>query len=183
MFRVIFNTLLIVTAVTLFLIFTRPQYDSLSKLRSTLSSRNDVVNNSGALKDELRKKQAAKSSIDINLIDRLNKIVPADVDSVFLIIEVDDLARRYGMSLKSPRFSSKDVVSDTRGFQTIDTKPYNVFTFEFVVDGSYDNFMEFLRDVERNMRLFDVTAVSFMTPEKGNTISFRVSLNTYWLKK
>jgi len=183
MFRVVFNSLLILTAIILFFVFTKPQYEtSLAALREENSVREKAVQDSEALKRQLSKLQAEQSEIDPRDDERLRKILPDSVDPVYLIIEINSIANRYGMSVKSPKFTSKDIGRGGHGLQSLDTKPQGTFAFEFVVEGSYFNFVPFLKDLERNLRLLDITQVDFDVAEKGDTFVFRVLLNTYWLK-
>jgi hypothetical protein len=57
---------------------------------------------------------------------------------------------------------------------------------EFVIEGRYDTFLAFLRDLELNLRLVDIKAISFQVPTQatfGSDIySYTLKVETYWLK-
>ena len=73
--------------------------------------------------------------------------------------------------------------------------PYGIFPIEFVVDGNYDTFLAFLKDLEHNLRLVDIKSVSFVVPSAAatsavssgvttnpNIYSYTLKIETYWLK-
>ena len=62
-----------------------------------------------------------------------------------------------------------------------DNSPYGTMTLKFTVNSSYGNFINFLQDLENNLRLLDITEISFNTTDSG-FYDFNVSFNTYWLK-
>ena len=50
------------------------------------------------------------------------------------------------------------------------------------VTASYDNFIAFLKDLEKSLRLVDVVSLTFTAPESSPTYDFTIGLKTYWLK-
>ncbi len=126
--------------------------------------------------------------------ERLEKLLPDHIDSVRLIIEVNNIASTYGMTLKNigltdsdlaqksstaltPALSGALITDGTIGPQEKHVKPVGL---KFNVSGSYDNFRAFLKDLESNLRLVDVVAVTFSAGKEGLP-DYSVTVSTYRL--
>lgn len=75
-----------------------------------------------------------------------------------------------------------------RAATTDDNKDYEAFELEFSVEGSYDDFVAFMKLMERSLRLIDINTISFTpgTSEKDkkytDTYRYLFRINTYRLK-
>jgi Tfp pilus assembly protein PilO len=83
--------------------------------------------------------------------------------------------------------ADQQVKSDSASTQ-VAQKPYGEFTLSFTTTGQYKNFLSFISDLEQNLRLVDISAVEFKLSEGaergvGDSLSYKVTLKTYWLKK
>lgn len=128
---------------------------------------------------DYRKQKLQEDILQISEADRtrLAKMLPSTVDSVRLIIELDGIAARYGLSLKNV------VVGKVETKQALgSTNPFGVVTVSFDVASGYSTFLNFLRDLERNQRIADVERLAVKTDEKSNIYNYSVTLKTYWLK-
>jgi Tfp pilus assembly protein PilO len=52
----------------------------------------------------------------------------------------------------------------------------------FKVDSDYETFVSFLQDVEKSLRIVDVTDLTFTAPDKSTNYDFGITIKTYWLK-
>lgn len=115
-------------------------------------------------------------------VERLEKMIPNNVDNVRLIIEIDTLAKKYTngirnikvAELKAPTSASERARRSESTFETIN--------LSFSVQMTYDQFTMFLKDLESNLRLADVTSLSFIPVDTGSIYEFNISMKTYWLK-
>ena len=93
----------------------------------------------------------------------------------------------YGLAIKGIALDQSSVSggqTNTAPVQTAASKQgYNSVNVSFNVTASYENFLIFIKGLERNLRLVDITSISF-TPssDKGDVYNFHVALKTYWLK-
>lgn len=134
--------------------------------------------------------------------DRLDKMVPSTVDNIRLIIDLNSVAVRHGLSLKNIRA----VAASTRGDQparpvggvragpsasgltaasnlpAISTPILDNVDVSFTVTAPYQQFVSFLQDLEANLRIMDVTHLTVSTADSG-LYSFQVGLRTYWLRQ
>lgn len=123
--------------------------------------------------------------------DRLDKMLPSTVDNIRLIIDLNGVAVRDGLTLHdisaaAPDNQSTAAVGNVNpnassaagvGNPTLDT--VNV---SFSVTSSYQQFISFLQDLEANLRIMDVKHLTLSAADNGQ-YTFQVTLNTYWLRQ
>ncbi len=120
----------------------------------------------------------------IPVVDRenLEKLLPDHIDSVRLIIDVNNIASQYSMTLKN--ISLTEVGAASASAKTLAIGPeedqFKSVGLKFGVSGSYDAFRSFVRDLERSLRLVDIDTVSFNAQE--DSYEYAVTISTYRLK-
>jgi len=193
--------ILIGIGLAVFFVFTNPIYSDIGLLRITMASYNEALNNSKALENERDKLTAKYNSIDPDNLEKIKKLLPENIDNIRLILEIEQIAAPYGMVLKDVKYSTTGdkengknaplptgavqgggVVSSTR-------KDYGVWDLEFSTTGTYNNFLNFTRDLESNLRMVDISSVQFTSNVGGGAGSlvpdvykYTFSIKTYWLK-
>lgn len=204
MTRFITPIILIGIAVTVFFLFTNPIYTSSNRaapgiveLRAQASSFDEALSNSKALENERDKLTAKYNSINPTDLANLQKLLPNNVDNIRLILEIGQIAAPYNMVLKDVKYNAKENTS-TAAENTIQgggnlkeaPKDYGIFDLEFSTSGTYNNFISFTRDLERNLRIVDISSISFSSSGTGGAGSTKASdvytynfkIKTYWLK-
>ncbi len=168
---------LLIASAGLFFGYVDGQFSAYKTKSAELAQYEDALDKAAKLdykKEELRTAANAISEADRT---RLSKMLPSTVDSVRLIIELDGIAARYGLSLKNV------VINKTDNKQVLGTSnPFGVLSMSFDVNAGYSTFLNFLRDLERNQRIADIESLSVKTDDKTNLYTYSVSLKTYWLK-
>jgi len=116
---------------------------------------------------------------------RLQKLLPDTVDNVRLIIDMDEIAKRYGLTIGNVRLDetkvTKSGAKDSTATITGGESGYGTIPMGFSVTADYDTFLSFLEDLETSLRIIDITNIG-LKPGANNIYSFDVSLKTYWLK-
>jgi len=120
--------------------------------------------------------------------------LPDHVDNVRLILDLDNLAGRFGLSLQNVDVSSsesKNTKAQTVGAIGTSNQKYDSLTLSFGTRATYKTFVDFLRDLESSLRIVDLVSLSIApetaaTPTKGQSsepqYSYKITLRTYWLK-
>lgn len=172
----------VIVAIGLFFGYIDPTYQQVKDLRAEELRFDDALERSREL-EQVRDQLLAKyNSFPSESLERLQKLLPDNVDNVRLILDLDSIASAYGMRVR-------DVSIDRSGGQQLPQAgasgatlaPYNSFNISFSVAGSYEDFLMFLQDLERSLRLVDVVSVSFENTPTG-VYDFHVRLRTYWLE-
>lgn len=197
--KYIFPTILILIAGGIYFTFTQGQIEKLSSLRATNAAYEKAVENATELVKRRDQVIAAYNSISPDNIDRLDKILPEEVDIVRLIIDVRTLFGRRGVTINAiqtehdstvvkkentarPNLSA-DVVADAplETDNTADAVEPVAVSFEFVT--TYPVFVQLLKDMESSLRVVDVSKVEMEPDEDQNKIKFTLELRTYWIRQ
>jgi Tfp pilus assembly protein PilO len=134
--------------------------------------------------NELRKKRDSlvqtRGEIDPVDLEKLEKLLPDNIDNIKLVIDMNRIAQNHTLTLKNIRLETA-VKSDTPDKLGQDNKKYGTVGLTFSVSSSYENFQNFLADLERSLRLVDITELSVTSNDTG-VYDFSVGMKTYWLK-
>ncbi len=170
---------LIVAAFGLFFGYVSPTYTKLAALKAEASNYDQALQKSKDLlsaRDVLVTKYNEKFTADDLL--RLERLVPDTVDNVRLVLDIDNIAARYGMVIKNVR-----VAAETEDKKNLgpDDGIFGSITLSFSVNTNYNNFVQFIRDLENSLRLVDVIGVSFKATD-STVNDYEITIRTYWLK-
>ncbi|MFA6353345.1 MAG: hypothetical protein WCW93_00185 [Candidatus Paceibacterota bacterium] len=187
---------LIGIAVALFFLFTNPIYNEISELNLNVASYNGALDNSKMFENKRDKLTAQYNAIDPDNLTKLQKLLPENVDNVRLILEIGQIALPYGMVLKDVKYNA--IRADTtkenvvQGGAVATPKDYGIFDLEFSTAGTYDNFINFTKDLESNLRIVDISSIVFSSntgnidnnPKVNSTevYKYNFKIKTYWLK-
>lgn len=178
--------ILIILAIGIYFTFTSNKLDELKEIRAVNSEYQQAINNAERLVKVRDSVLAAYNNISETDKDRLNKLVPDNVDNVRLIIDVkDDIAAAHGLSLKNIKTSSPDMQQQQptgTNTEAGNTSKYGMVTLSFSVTTSYQIFMDFLKDLEASLRIMDISKLTVAINETGG-YDFGVEVKTYWLKQ
>ena len=190
--------ILIGISITIFFVFTNPMYIGVGLQQAQLESYNEALDNSKALENKRDLLTAKENSIDRNDLMKLEKLLPNNIDNIRLILEIGQIALPYGMVLKDVKYSSTDADTSKPTALGIGggvvaktpNKEYGVWDLEFSTVGSYNNFLNFTKDLENNLRIVDISSISFASdvnsgPSAGTSAAsytYHFKIKTYWLK-
>ncbi|MFQ5540901.1 MAG: type 4a pilus biogenesis protein PilO [Candidatus Paceibacteria bacterium] len=172
--------LFIIIAGGIFFGFIDPAFDRVQALRAEEAKFDQALTRSRELqevRDQLLSRYNTFSPADI---ERLERLLPDNVDNVRMVLDFDALASQYGMRLRNIALSTDEGRAE-RGQVGASGEAYQSVVLSFSVTGSYDAFRSFLEDLEQSLRLVDVSAISFSAAQSG-LYDYSVSVKTYWLK-
>jgi Tfp pilus assembly protein PilO len=176
----IIATILLVSSIAIFFGYINSEYAHIGDQRAQAAQYDLALNNATELRterDNLLKKYNNFNPADVA---RITSLLPDGVDNVKLVLDINDVASRYGMNIKDIKIDQSDDSQSSSQFGPSNT-PYGSLALSFTITSSYENFLLFLQDLEKNLRLVDLTGLSF-TANKDSTYDFNVTLQTYWLK-
>lgn len=188
MMRLIFNAVLLLASAAIVFVYVKPTYEDPATGIVTLQEKKAVLLKARQDLDKLKVRQtafvAARNEMPQNELDKLERLLPREINPVLFVMELDTIARSQGMSLKNIKFTdTKKEGTPTTGTPTVVTKkPYETFTLSFDVTGSYQNFTTFLRQVERGLRVTDITSINLIANDKVDVYQYTVKAQTYWMK-
>jgi Tfp pilus assembly protein PilO len=177
-----------------FVLYVNPAYQELNALKVQKAEYDEALNNSKILQTIRGTLSDKYKSFNPNDLARLEKLLPDNVDNIKLILEIQRIASTYGMTLQNVKFDTDTVANQTAnqaGFVTSGAalaaapkKDYGTFDLEFSTSGSYGNFVNFLADLERSLRIVDVKSVTFTSTVAAgsDTYKYDFKITTYWFK-
>lgn len=172
---------LLLLSVGLFYTFTSVQYREVQSLQAMADEYRNVLRNVSSiieLRDSLLVTYEALPKAEI---DRLNKLLPDNIDTVRLALDLDGMASRYGISIRSIQ-----TTTGASGDANLVVLPeyasaYERATVSLSFISNYDNFLRILADIEKNLRVMDIRSIAFQTNDSG-LYDYQISVETYWLK-
>lgn len=174
---------LIIVSIAVFFGFVDPRYKEISESKKLEAQYEEALSKSRELQEIKANLLSEYNAFRPEDVAKLEKMLPDNIDNVRLIIEIDNVAKKYGLSVKN--LIVRDDVALTTGTSKKqigpDTRDYSSVTLEFSVGTSYNTFLRFLRDLEQSLRLVDVVSVNFRA-EGSDFDDYRVAIRTYWLK-
>ena len=148
-------------------------------LKSELTKYDDILQSSTKIVSQRDQLVAKRNTISSSDEAKLERLLPSNIDNIRLIIEISDIAQNRNLVAKNISVGGMtQTTSDTIGQSS---SPYGTLSMTFTVNSSYNNFLNLLQDLENNLRLLDITNISFSATDNG-FYDFTVTLNTYWLK-
>lgn len=179
MIRSALPIILILASVGLFYTFIDPTYQDTKVLLEQEAKFDEALDKSRELlsiRDTLLAKRNAFTEFDL---ERLNKLLPDHVDNVRLAFDLDGIASKYNMRVKNIQISEQ--AGRQGGGVGPDSNPFDSVALSFSVAASYEDLLSFLRDLEKSLRIVDVSVLSFSSPS-GDLYEYQVDLTTYWLR-
>ena len=195
MIRFIMPAILIGISITVFFVFANPIYSEISTMKTEVGSYEEALTNSKALEDERDKLTAKYNAINPDDLIKIKKLLPENADNIRLILEIEQIAKPYGMVLKDVKYSAikknvgPDAVEEVPLEEGGVVKDYGIWDLEFSTTGTYDNFINFTKELENNLRIVDISSIKFSsdsvttsggTPSENYKYDFKIK--TYWLK-
>lgn len=188
MMRLIFNAVLLLASAAIIFVYVKPTYEDPVSGIVTLQDKKDVLLKARQDLDKLKVRQtafvAARNEMPQSELDKLEKLLPKEINPVLFVMELDTIARDQGMSLKNIKFTDtkKETTPGTGVPSAAAKKPYETFTLSFDVTGPYANFTTFLKQIEQGLRVTDITSVNLIANDKVDVYQYTVKAQTYWMK-
>ncbi len=154
------------------------QVNSLNQEKNKYEEALETVRNIENRKNELLRQYNNISEQDKK---RIESVLPNSLDLIKLVSEIDSVASRYGISINNISSSNQ---SDSIGNSVKDAKSVREFQsaiIGFSFDATYEKFLIFIDDLEKNLRVMDLRSLKLETKE--NNFSYKVEFEVYWLNK
>ena len=197
--RNIISVILIVLAVGIFFTFTQERFAEFASIESVNAGYLTAINNSVDLIKTRDQVLTEYNSISDEDKARLNTLLPDNVDNVRLIIDVNAIAARHGISLKGLSAATGNSTSGSTQSTTApapaptlssgssdlsastNTATTGTVSLSFNFSSSYANAVAFLKDLEASLRILDTSHLTLTTNSQAGGYDFSVQLTTYWL--
>ncbi len=174
--------ILLGAAAGLFVLYSDPAYQGSKALAMQSNSYDEALNTSQELRKLRDQLIARRNTFKQDDLTKLQRMLPDNVDNIRLIIDINGIAARHGLSLKGVELGTISDSANGRSPLAVGASGDEVgsVTLEFTIGATYDEFLVFLQDIEHSLRLIDIENLSFdVTTTDKNDYNFMV--RTYWL--
>ena len=194
MTKYILPIILIGISVALILGFANPLYTDIKEIRVLSASYDEALGNSKALEAERDKLTAKYNTLDPENIDKLEKLMPDNIDNIRTILEIEKVGSMFGMTLNDVKYDTLDTKSGEsateKASQASSAKgSYGVWNMSFSTEGTYESLIRLLGGLESNLRLIDISSIDFssegvsgLDPDVPISYKYQFNIKTYWLK-
>jgi Tfp pilus assembly protein PilO len=186
----------ILLAGAIFFVYTQPTYDKSKAIQSQIQGYNEALKKAAELQTLKQQLLARYNAFNPTDIERLQKLLPDHVDNIRLILDMDNIAVRRGLTLSNVDISGNDSSAENKtviGTLGASARKYESLSISFSTSGTYSDLKKFLGDLESSLRIVDMTSLSITpggvlttAPRPGEPIepafTFGIGLRTYWLK-
>lgn len=182
MTRLAFPIILILLSAGLFFGFIDPTYNDIQKILQEEAKFDQALDKSKELQEVRDRLLSRYNTFSTNDLSRLTKLLPDNVDNVRLVLDIDNIASVYGIRVKNVAISK--ALDSQAGVIGPKKKPYDSVILSFSITSSYENLIQFIKDIERSLRIVDVTEISLIPSKTGeeNLYEYNIGIKTYWLK-
>ena len=195
MIRLITAIITAVIAGGIFFFYTQPAYDIVRADQAQIDQYNQALDKAAQLQQLKQTLLSRYNAFDSGSLDHLQKLLPDHVDNIGLILELDNLAGRYGLALQNVDVSTPSTqapsAKSTVGSLGDANRAYSSLTLTFSTQGSYDSFVQFLSDLQSSLRIVDIVSLTVSPASTGSgahagatqpLYTYQITLRTYWLK-
>lgn len=183
--RTVLPILLIILAIGLFAVYTNPAYQNtggIKDLQAQAAEYDQALSQSSDLRSARDQLLAKRNTFSTDDVRKLERILPDNVDNIRLIIDIQNIAARYGLQVKNVALGATSADAQNQPL-SVGTGNQSIGTVDlgFAVNATYENFLAFLNDLERSVRVVDVESIGF-TAGSGDLNTYTLQIKTYWLR-
>jgi hypothetical protein len=132
----------------------------------------------GKASDEIKAISDQHEKFPVDGPRRLAVLLPSSFDPIRTLIDLNALALRHGISVRTPSVSSNDTQSTTAAPSTEKGKVV-AHTVSFTTTATLKVFREFVTDIEHSLALRDISKISFSrsgTGDSGTSVNPELSV-------
>ncbi len=173
-------------AVGIFFGYVRPTWNGeIAMYKEQIASYDAALDAAARFTDKQAELEQARNQLPPDQLARLEAFLPDSVDNVQLILDLNALATRAGLTLSN--FETGEAVNDANeeesggeaGFTR--SSPIDSLTLSVSASGTYNAFRSFMAGVEQSLRPLDVVALTVEDSDTG-VYTYEMTLKFYWLR-
>ena len=181
--KYILPTILIAASISLFIFYIDPTYKEVKDLKEVESQYSVALTKSFELREVRDGLLQRYNSFSESDLERIEKMVPNNVDNVRLVMDIDSMAAEYGSTLRDVVMSVSSEEEGTTRLNIAEAKDYDFVNLQFSILATYENFVSFVTDLKDSLRLVDIVSLSFKpTAQNPSVYKFNFTIKTYYLK-
>lgn len=183
--------ILILLAIGSFFTIIDPQWAQVQDLLDEKEANSQLLGLSKDLQSKRDKLRNAFNNISTEEKDQLVKLLPDTVDNVRLILNINNIAENYGVIIRNIAIETEEQQEsiDSQIIISELNDDIGTITLSFSITSTYDVFMQFMKDIEEELRIVDIRELDVQKVVQESIVgtnteflNFNVVLDTYWLR-
>jgi Tfp pilus assembly protein PilO len=191
--RVLLPILFLVVSVGLYFTYIAKAMGEVQALKTEDAGYDQLLASAKKIRDRRAELTEQYKQLDAGGLKKVQKMIPDHIDNVRLLIDIDNIASVYGLRIRDFTFSNDQATGNATaasaeasaadtGAPESPTHQYKTATMSFQVTASYANLLSFLKDLERSLRIIDITKIELSSADKSASgYVYKITLHTYWL--
>lgn len=177
----------LMVAAAIFFIYVRPTWSvSIAATKAAIASNDQALVAASTYTARQNTLASARNAIDPADLERLAIFLPDSVDNVGLILNLNALAARSGLSISNIDVTKNAVTSfagsPTQGaLPTAGANPTGSIDLSLSAVGTYAALQAFLIGVEKSARLLDIQEITVKGSDTG-VYNYQMKLRIFWLR-
>ncbi|MBI2055514.1 MAG: hypothetical protein HYT42_01335 [Candidatus Sungbacteria bacterium] len=160
MLRLVSSLILLGLSAALIYLGLVPQWSSVTAARNEIGRLQSLQAELIQLEDQRDKLTQEYNAISESDLQKIRSIAPSGEETSALMVDLEAIAKRSQTTLQSVDFTGREAAAIAPLAGAGDTA-YTPVLVNIGAQGSYESLVQFLRGVERNLRLVDVVEINF----------------------
>ncbi len=169
------TTILVIISAAVVFLYTLPYFSDVQDVAERKERIQSVLENidelEGLITDKREEYQEFSDQFSI-----LKRAIPAERNDPLSLMTLNRIAEENNIEIDSGINITEGSERESAGRAAYHSKNIGI---RFLA--SYDEFIGFLEDIERSVKIFDVVGIDFSRGDVGGEYEFSVELRTYWL--
>lgn len=163
MFRTLTPIFCIVIAIAIFFFFTQPMFAEIQAVQNETSEYREAVENARLFNQTLQELVNARNSFSASELDRLESLIPASVDDIRLLVDLEALAEEHEMLIGNITVNNSSNSGQSQGGtgQATSLEELAYVDISFGLIGDYEQFRALLADLEKSLYRLEVMSIAF----------------------
>jgi len=172
---------LLLLSVGLFYTFTTTEYEEAQRLNVLANEYQSVLKDVSQISEIREQLAVTYGAFPKTDLDRLNKMLPDNIDTVDLAVDLDTLSSQFGVAITD--IQAEAGISQNSDVVVLPENmgPYDRGTITINFIANHPDFMALLGDFEKNLRVMDIKSITFDTSDNG-LYEYTLTAETYWLR-
>lgn len=174
-------------AIGIFFAYVNPVWTGpIRETKAAIEENKKTLNAAKEYNEKQNQLASARNAIDPANLERLEIFLPDSVDNVGLILDLNALAARSGLSLSNVDITgdantSGRAASTAGASQIARSSPVGSVDLSLTAIGTYSALQAFLSGVEKSARLLDVQGITVKGSDTG-VYTYQMVMRLYWLR-
>lgn len=179
--RIFFAIILLAAAISLFFFWSQPMRIDIRGLEAEKQSFESVIARINVLRKSRDSLLQSYNTIPDGELKRIKNAVPDTPKSGPLVVQLANMTNENRLLLKNINVADAKAPPKSKSDKNKDNKD-NVISLTFSVSGAYSDFINFIKELEKSLRIIDITDISFSSGGDKDLYDFSLTVNSYVLE-